>query len=105
VEGVLGWVPRVNGHIQPYVHVDCSILVQTLGRMGMQASQERRDRVMGEAMARVIVHEWIHYATQSAAHTDFGISKSEFNANDLLADDREFHSHNRIRHPEKAPGL
>ena len=74
VEGALGWVLRVNGRIEPYVHVDCTILVRMLGRMGMHLSRDRRNTVMGESMARVIVHEWIHYARQSAAHGDRGIS-------------------------------
>jgi hypothetical protein len=96
-EGALGWVKRVNGRIEPYVHVDCKLLVQMLGRLGMHLSRDRRNAVMGEAMARVIVHEWIHISTQSAAHASEGISQAQFTMADLLADDREFESHKRSR--------
>ena len=96
-EGALGWVKRVNGRIEPYVHVDCRLLVQMLGRLGMHLSRDRRNAVMGEALARVIVHEWIHISTQSAAHANEGISQAQFTMTDLLADDREFGSHKRAR--------
>jgi hypothetical protein len=42
---------------------------------------------MAEAMARVIMHEWIHIATQSARHGHRGVSKSIFSVRDLLVDD------------------
>jgi hypothetical protein len=100
-EGALGWVKRVNGRIEPYVHVDCRLLVQMLGRLGMHLSRDRRNAVMGEAMARVIVHEWIHISTQSAAHADQGISQAQFTMADLLADDREFKSRKRSRPQNK----
>ena len=105
VEGALGWVPRVHGRIEPYVHVDCTLLVQMLGRLGMRLSRERRNTVMGEAIAHVILHEWIHINRQSAAHADHGISQAQFSIADLLADDGEFQPRKRHRHDEKAPRL
>ena len=105
VEGALGWVPRVHGHIEPYVHVDCALLVQMLGRLGMHLNHEQRTTVMGEAMARVILHEWIHISTQSAGHADHGISQAQFSVADLLAEDGAFQPRKRRRHEEKAPRL
>ena len=102
VEGRLGWVPRVNGRIEPFVHVDCRLLVKMLGRLATRLSRERKETVMGEAIARVIVHEWIHYARQSAAHSNHGIEVPQFYIADLLADDSEFQIPKRMRRPNKS---
>jgi len=40
-------------------------------------------------MARVILHEWVHVATQSAGHAAHGVAKSNFGIADLLAEDEE----------------
>jgi len=40
-----------------------------------------------EAIARVILHEWVHVATQNPRHTEQGISKQTFGVKDLLTED------------------
>ena len=87
--GTLGWVMRVNGRIEPFVHVDCTRLVEMLSPMALGMTQNRRNTVMGEAITRVILHEWIHIATQNAKHARRGVEKSEFGVMDLLADDAQ----------------
>jgi len=47
----------------------------------------RLDQVMSEAVARVIVHEWVHIATQNPGHAREGVAKSSFSVFDLLAED------------------
>jgi len=89
VQGALGWVPRSKGFIEPFVNVNCTRLVDMLGPMALGMNRSRRATVMAEAMARVILHEWVHIATQSAHHTSHGVSQSEFSVRDLLADDTE----------------
>jgi hypothetical protein len=88
--GTLGWVMRVNGSIEPFVHVDCTRLVEMLSPMAMRMTQNRRNTVMGEAITRVILHEWIHIATQSSKHAARGVEKSEFGVMDLLAEDAQW---------------
>jgi hypothetical protein len=85
----LGWVLRFNGHIEPFIHVNCTGLVNMLGPMARSMSPNRRNMVMAEAMTRVILHEWIHIATQSPSHTKQGVEKRQFNVRDLLADDAQ----------------
>ncbi len=87
--GALGWVRRVHGRIEPFIHVNCAEIAQELGSLVLGMNQRRRDMVMGEAMARVIVHEWVHVATQNAGHAKRGVSKSSFGVADLLAEDVE----------------
>jgi hypothetical protein len=105
VVGPIGWVPRVKGHIQPFVNVDCDRIVAMLGPLALAMNHNRRNTVMGEAIARVILHEWIHFSTQSAAHSDHGVSKSEFTVADLLADDTTTQNRARLRNSHKEPTL
>jgi hypothetical protein len=89
VQGALGWVPRSKGFIEPFVNVNCTRLVDMLGPLALGMDRSRRDIVMAEAMARVILHEWIHIATQSAHHGSHGVTQSQFGLRDLLADDSD----------------
>jgi hypothetical protein len=83
----LGWVVRVDGRIEPYAHVDCTQIGQVLGPQAQGMNRDKRDAVMAGAMARVILHEWIHIATQSKEHADHGIGKAEFGVADMMAGD------------------
>ncbi len=85
--GRLGWVMEYHGRIEPFIHVDCTQLVDMLGPMALPMNQPRRNMVMAEAMTRVILHEWIHIATQNAGHADHGVAQPQFGVRDLLADD------------------
>jgi hypothetical protein len=84
----LGWVRRVDGRIEPFVHVDCTRIGQVLGPQAMWMNKEHRTQAMAEAMSRVILHEWIHIATQNAGHAERGIAKAEFGIADLMGDIR-----------------
>jgi len=94
--GALGWVRLVHGRIEPFIHVDCAQIAQELGPLVLGMNRKRRDTVMGEAMARVIVHEWIHVATQNSGHAKHGVAKSSFGVADLLAEDEEMRSDPRV---------
>jgi len=85
ISGALGWVNVTDGQIQPFIHVDCKRIGQMLGLHAMGLSVDQRQRQMANAIARVILHEWIHIATQNPHHAKHGIAKAEFSINDLLA--------------------
>jgi hypothetical protein len=87
VSGALGWVKRVDGEIQPFIHVNCERIVEMLSPQALGMNHERRNTVMAEAIARVIAHEWIHIAKQEAGHEKKGVMQSQFQVSDLLADD------------------
>jgi hypothetical protein len=80
----LGWVWQRQGTIEPFVHVDCTSIGQVLEPGIYWFSKEQRIHAMAGAIARVIVHEWIHIATQSAGHTGQGVTKAHFGIDDLL---------------------
>jgi hypothetical protein len=84
----LGWVSRIGGEIEPFVHVDCAQIADVLGTQAVWLSREGRVQVMAHAIARVIVHEWIHIATQSSVHAGSGVEKAQYGAADLMGEVR-----------------
>ena len=83
----LGWVERADGGIEPFAHIDCTRIGQVLGPQAKGLSRDDRNAMMAGAVARVILHEWIHIATQSAIHADHGIGRAEFGVADLMGGD------------------
>lgn len=95
--GTLGWVLRSKERIEPFIHVNCAGLVDMLGPLALAMSVNRRNMVMAEAITRVILHEWIHIATQNAGHAAHGVAQPQFSVFDLLADDEELRRFRAIR--------
>lgn len=83
--GALGWVRSDHGHIGPVAHVECSSLGEMLATQAFGLNRDERNRLMAVAVARVIVHEWIHIATQNPYHSEHGLAKAQFGVADLLA--------------------
>jgi hypothetical protein len=80
----LGWVWQRQGSIEPFVHVDCTSIGQVLEPGIYWFSKDQRTRAMAGGIARVIVHEWIHIASQSPGHSGQGVTKAHFGIDDLL---------------------
>ena len=74
-----------HGHIEPFVHVECTRLAQTLASQTYRLDRDQQDRLMARAIARVILHEWIHIATQNPGHARDGLAKAMFSPRDLIA--------------------
>lgn len=94
--GALGWVRRVRGRIEPFIHVDCTKIAEELGPVALGMNRRRLDEVMSEAVARVIVHEWVHVSTQNPGHARDGVAKSSFDVFDLLAEDEAVRRNPRV---------
>ena len=103
VSGALGWVKRVDGEIQPFIHVNCERIVEMLQGMALGMDRDRRDTVMAEAMSRVIAHEWIHIATQYAGHQKDGVMQAAFQISDLLTDDELINQRTHSGRDRKRP--
>lgn len=84
--GPLGWVLRVHGQIQPFIYVDCTRMAQVLDPTTLGMSREKRTRAMSQAISHVLVHEWLHIATQNAGHTAHGISEAQLTPSTLVAE-------------------
>ena len=85
ISGPLGWVLLDHGHIKPFIHVDCDRLAQVLRTSALTRTDGDRNQRMASAIAHVILHEWIHIASQNAHHAHSGLAKAEFSVNDLLS--------------------
>ena len=82
--GTLGWVALEHGHIDPFVHVECDHIAQLLHSQTLGLNPPAINLLMAFAVARVLLHEWIHIATQSPDHARHGIGQAEFSAADLI---------------------
>jgi hypothetical protein len=80
----LGWVLQVKGRIEPFAHVDCTQIGGVLGAQAQSMDADERNVAMAGAIARVIVHEWIHIAAQSSSHAERSIEKAQFGVADLM---------------------
>ena len=83
--GPLGWVRLNHGHIEHFIHVECTRLAQTLASQTYGLDRDQQDRLMARAIARVILHEWIHIATQNPGHARAGLAKATLSPRDLIA--------------------
>ena len=86
ISGALGWVLRDQNQIRPFIHVDCVRIAEMLGRPALWMDRGTRNAAMAQAISRVVLHEWVHIATQSPAHTRDGIEKRAFRMQDLAPD-------------------
>jgi hypothetical protein len=89
--GPLGWVLQVSGEIQPFIFVNCTRIAQVLRPTAAGLDEQRRRREMTQAIAHVVIHEWIHIATQNPSHGAQGITKQFLSVDELIAqpsDDR-----------------
>jgi hypothetical protein len=89
VTGPLGWVLLVSGTIQPYVSIDCTRLAQVLRPAVAGLNEEDRRCAMMQAVAHVLIHEWVHIVTQNEAHDRRGIMQAYLSAHQLIADSKE----------------
>jgi hypothetical protein len=85
----LGWVVKDGAQIVPVIHVECTAIGQEISERTEWLTRDARTDAMSEALARVILHEWAHIATQSSAHGAKGITKAQFGVDDLMQSRRE----------------
>jgi hypothetical protein len=84
--GPLGEVQRVDGDILPFINVYCERIHEMIREELRVDAEPERIRKFGRALARVVAHELYHVFSQTVRHTKTGITKTAFNAQDLLAD-------------------
>ena len=89
VDGPLGWVWQVSGKMQPFIYVDCERLAQMLCSRSASLDQYERRHAMAQAIAHVVIHEWIHIATPRPSHDVHGIMQSSISVKELVAAPRD----------------
>jgi hypothetical protein len=85
LRGPLGWVMLISGEVQPYVSIDCTRLVQVLRPKLIGLTKAGRRDAMAQAIAQVLIHEWIHIATQSSSHGARGVRQASLSADELIS--------------------
>ncbi len=83
-KGPLGWVPQISGTIQPFISIDCTRIAEVLRAAAAGLNKQGRQYMMDQAIAHVLIHEWIHIATQSTHHSSRGLSQAYLSVNDLI---------------------
>lgn len=81
--GPLGWVLLVNGEIQPFIYIDCTRLAQVLNPITLGENAAVRQRLMNSAIANILLHEWIHVASQSSRHSRHGLMQEQLSSREL----------------------
>jgi hypothetical protein len=91
LRGPLGWVMLVSGKVQPFVSIDCTRLTQVLRPKLTGLTLGGRRYAVAQAIAHVLIHEWIHIATQSSSHSGRGIAQANLSVDELIAGPRGSH--------------
>lgn len=66
--GSLGWISRVDGEFQPLVVIDAQMTASYVAKVYHPHERALNVQGLGMALARVLMHELIHYFTGSAEH-------------------------------------
>ena len=81
----------ISGTIQPFISIDCTRIAEVLRPAAAGLSKQGRQYMMDQAIAHVLIHEWIHIATQSTRHSSRGISQAYLSVNDLIEEPKNNH--------------
>jgi hypothetical protein len=82
-QGPLGFVLEDSGKIAPIIYVDCAQVNKLLSPSTRPMTENVRLHAESEAISHVILHEWIHIATQSPEHASHGIMQSTLSLTQL----------------------
>jgi hypothetical protein len=86
VPGPLGWVLDVNGEIQPFIHISCERIADSVSmRLSSQPRTTER-QLLARATGRVMAHEILHVLKQSGTHAHSGVLKSALAPEELTED-------------------
>ncbi len=84
LEGPLGWTKIVDGHVLPYVEVDCARIRALITPAWSASDPLERDLLFGRAIARVVAHELAHALTRTRHHEGEVLRKTALSPTDLL---------------------
>lgn len=82
--GPLGWVLSIDGEIQPFIHVSCERIVDTVASLLRSQPRATERQLLARATGRVIAHEILHIVQQSPEHAHHGVQKPALAAEDLV---------------------
>lgn len=65
----LGWVTKTDGEFLSIIHIDCSLTASHVASAIVWNQAGLSKPLMGRALARILVHELLHYLTNSTGHS------------------------------------
>lgn len=83
-KGPLGWVRCVDEVLQPFITLDCPLVAAHLREILVTPRQFSAKPLMGRALARVLVHELLHYLTGSREHSGSRLFREDLDPQTLL---------------------
>lgn len=86
VSGSLGWVTQLDGVVQPLIHVDAAAVATHIGPLFLRGQEALARILLGRALARVVMHELLHWLTQSAEHGEGLLFRPSVSPSTLIED-------------------
>lgn len=84
--GALGWTHLSNGEILPFTDVDCDRIHAFVQHGLLSTASEKRNRVFGRALGRVLAHELFHIFAVTTQHESTGVDQPAYTSRELLSD-------------------
>ncbi len=75
-----------RGKILPFSWINCETLTEMLAPSLSGKESGQRDFLYGRAMGRLLAHELYHTLSNKRGHSESGVGKATFSANDVLAE-------------------
>jgi hypothetical protein len=82
--GALAWAHSVDGHILPFVDVECDRVVEYIRVRTDRAGAVARPQMLARALGRVLAHELYHVLASTSRHESWGITKAVLTADELV---------------------
>ena len=87
--GTLGWTHMSDGVVLPFIDLFCDNVRNLIHSRISERSLAEQERVLGQALGRVMAHELYHVFGDTARHSSAGVAKGIFTPGDLVSE--EFH--------------
>lgn len=84
--GPLGWVLDVDGEIQPFIHISCERIADSVSLLLVSQPRVTERQLLARATGRVMAHEILHVLKQSSEHAHSGVLKSALAPQELTED-------------------
>jgi hypothetical protein len=78
-----------DGQVLPFSDVQCDTIRQYIAPDVASAAPDKRERILGRALGRVVAHEMYHIFAHTTVHAEDGVARSFHTRKELTA--REFH--------------
>ncbi|MFN0100606.1 MAG: hypothetical protein ACKV2U_00810 [Bryobacteraceae bacterium] len=94
--GPFAWAFTADGNVLPFGEVKCDRVRESIKTALRPADYRHADRLFGRALGRVVAHELYHMLANTTKHGKSGIAKDSLSAKQLIGEELDFSSHERI---------